>query len=91
MNIMGEKVIPEEKKKLPAMLYAIRDDDTGELIWNARGYAYKSLNKAMRKIFELRVANREKRYSLVMWRLDDYWLDGVFSTDIVEFTSRKVK
>ena len=83
---MSERTVTEEKKKLPAMLYAIRDDDTGEIIWNARGYAYKSLDKAMTKLYELRVANCEKRYSLVRW----FYKPDIDWTKI-EFTSRKVK
>ena len=78
--------VPEEKKKLPNILYAIRDDDTGEIIWNARGYAYKSGDKALIKLCELRVANPEKKYSLLRW---------IYMEEIdwskVEFVSRKVK
>ena len=64
---MSKEVVAEEKKKLPLSLYAIRDDNTGEVIWNARGYAYKSVDKAVTKLCELRVANPEKKYSLLQW------------------------
>ena len=60
-------MVPEEKKKIPAILYAIRDDDTGEVVWNARNYAYKSFDKVMNKLVELRLAKPEKRYSLLSW------------------------
>ena len=65
--IMSERVVAEEKKFIPLIMYAIRDNDTGEVIWNARNYAYKSADKAVKKLNELRLANPEKRYSLVRW------------------------
>ena len=83
---MSKEVVAEEKKKLPAILYAICDDDTGEIIWNARGYAYKSLDKALTKLFELRVANPVKRYSLVRW-----FCEPNVVWDKLGITSREVK
>lgn len=65
--------------KIPHTLYAVRDLTTRELIWNARGSAYKKLSDVLHKIERLVRANPEHTYELVTWNLSlSYPIDNVY-------------
>lgn len=51
----------------PELLYAIRDVETGMVIWNARGGAYKNLFDVSAKLKKLHKQNPDKVYTLVSW------------------------
>lgn len=48
-------------------LYGVLNETTGELIWSARGSAYKERGKAERKLQRLKKQHPENSYLLVVY------------------------
>lgn len=71
MSIKMREVGPNENH-CPDILYAIREVDTGKIIWNARGSAYKHLEHVTNKLEKLHKKNPDKVYSVICWLRQDY-------------------
>ena len=65
---MSEIMLEGDKRiGCPGCLYAIRDCETGRVIWNARGSAYKNKEDVERKLARLHKQNPEKNYAVIGW------------------------
>ena len=61
----------------PKCMYAIRDITNDEIIWNARGGAYKDMKDVVNKIKRLYEENPNNLYELLVW-------DFLFGVPVVE-------
>lgn len=64
--------MPTEKDDVKEV-YAIRDLSTGDIIWSARGSAYKELDDVKKKIRKLKclAQNKDKEYKIITYKLED--------------------
>ena len=59
--------IPTDKEDIKEV-YAIRDLTTGDIIWNARGSAYKEFDDVKKKLKGL---DSSKQYKIITYKLED--------------------
>lgn len=59
--------MPTEKDDVKE-IYAIRDLSTGDIIWSARGSAYKELDDVKKKLNSLDCG---KQYKIITYKLED--------------------
>ena len=62
--------INKKENNNPEVLYAIKNIETGEIIFNARGGAYQNKEAAISKWLEL----GQEAHRLVEYRLNEEWL-----------------
>jgi len=63
--------IPTDKEDIKEV-YAIRDLFTGDIIWSARGSAYKEMEEVEKKIRKLKLLaqNKDKEYKIITYKLE---------------------
>lgn len=59
--------MPTDKEDVKEV-YAIRDLSTGDIIWNARGSAYKEMNDVKKKLDSL---DSNKFYKIITYKLEE--------------------
>ena len=59
--------IPTDKEDIKEV-YAIRDLSTGDIIWNARGSAYKEMDDVKKKLHSL---DSNKQYKIITYKLEE--------------------
>ena len=57
--------------EIPTEVYAIRDNGTGEVIWNSRGGCYTTYEGVCGRIEYLKELYPKRLYSIITWRHDD--------------------
>lgn len=64
--------IPTDKEDIKE-IYAIRDLTTGNIIWSARGSAYKEMEEVEKKIRKLKLLaqNKDKEYKIITYKLEE--------------------
>lgn len=64
--------IPTDKEDIKEV-YAIRDLITGDIIWSARGSAYKEMDEVEKKIRKLKLLaqNKYKEYKIITYKLEE--------------------
>ena len=56
--------------EIPRELYAIKNDKTGDVIWNSKGGCYTTYDGVYNRIYQLRDLYPMNSYSVITYRLD---------------------